>query len=113
MRITIDKNKITRKLLNSIMQKQDSLFNIFVKISLDQSTPEKLEELKQSFNLCEIPTGTFTMTAPLITISRLLALDFVEGVGMLGTPEIASVEGFDKPKGPKLLPAAKTVPEGV
>lgn len=109
--ILIDKNKVSKKLLSAIMQNQSALYNIFVKI-YPQSTAGQIEHIKKTFNLSDIEGNHFTMTAPLVTISKLLGLDIVEGVGMVGIPSKIDSKAVEPEVWPKLLPAHKEATTG-
>jgi hypothetical protein len=110
--IYINKTKITKKLLESLMKNHNTLFNIFVKLH-DNYTQEHIEYLKKTFNIDEITSNVFSLTVPVMTISKLSSLEFVEGVGMMGYPAITDSAAIEDQKGPKLLPAAKEAPEGI
>ena len=110
--IYINKTKITRKLLESIMKNQNTLFNIFVKLH-PYCTSDQKEYLKKTFNIDEIISNPFTLTVPLMTISKLSSLEFVEGVGMMGFPPITDSPAIEPDKGPKLLEAHKEAQDGV
>jgi len=108
--ILIDKNKVTKKLLNAIMQNQKDIYDVFVKLSLHTTAPQ-IEHLKQSFKINDIDGYHFSITVTLSTISRLLSFDCVQSVGMLGLAPITDSKAVEPDVWPKLLPAPKEAPE--